>query len=61
MKKLVIVFVLVLTMLLVSVTAGMAITEGELDGDGHPQVVLLVMELVVNQRPGAVQLCCLRL
>jgi uncharacterized membrane protein YciS (DUF1049 family) len=36
MKKLVIVFVLVLTMLLVSVTAGLAIKNGELDGDDHP-------------------------
>jgi hypothetical protein len=42
MKKLVIVFVLVLTMLLVSMTAGLAITNGELDGDDHPYVGLMV-------------------
>ena len=45
MKKLVIVFVLVLTLLLVSVTAGLAITNGELDGDDHPNVVLLLMDV----------------
>lgn len=45
MKKLLIVFALVLTMLLVSVSAGLAITSGELDGDDHPQVVLLIMDV----------------
>lgn len=45
MKKLVIVFVLVLTLLLVSVTAGLAIKNGELDGDDHPNVVLLIMDV----------------
>jgi V8-like Glu-specific endopeptidase len=44
MKKLVIVFVLVLTMLLVSVTAGLAIKNGELDGNDHPYVGLMVAD-----------------
>ena len=44
MKKLVIVFVLVLTLLLVSVTAGLAITNGELDGEDHPNVGLMVAQ-----------------
>jgi V8-like Glu-specific endopeptidase len=44
MKKLVIVFVLVLTLLLVSATAGLAITNGELDGNDHPYVGLMVAD-----------------
>lgn len=45
MKKKMIVFVLVLTMLLMSVSAGLAITNGELDGEDHPHVVLLSMDV----------------
>ena len=45
MKKIVIVFTLVLVLLLTSVTAGLAITDGELDSEDHPYVVLLLMEV----------------
>jgi hypothetical protein len=44
MKKLLIVFVLVLTLLVISVTAGLAVTNGEPDGDGHPFVGLMVAD-----------------
>ncbi len=45
MKKKVIVFALVLVLLLTSVTAGLAVTDGELDGEDHPNVVLLLMDV----------------
>ena len=40
-------FILLITVLLLVLTVGMAsaITDGELDGDGHPHVVLLLMEV----------------
>jgi secreted trypsin-like serine protease len=45
MKKVFVVLVLVLVLLFATFTAGSAITDGELDGDGHPMVVLLVMDV----------------
>jgi len=45
MKKVFIAFVLVLVLLFASFTAGSAITDGVLDGNGHPMVVLLVMDV----------------
>lgn len=44
MKKHLVISLLVLVMALVTVTGVLAVTDGELDGDGHPHVVLLVME-----------------
>jgi len=44
MKKLVIVLLVLMALLLGTIGTALAITDGELDGDGHPYVVLLVME-----------------
>ena len=46
MKKVTIAIAVVLTLILVLSTVGIAsaITDGELDGEGHPHVVLLLME-----------------
>lgn len=49
MKKLIVAFVLVLVLLIGTVGTMSAITDGVLDGNGHPQVVLLLME--VNNKP----------
>lgn len=38
-------FLLVMAMLVVTVTPASAITDGELDGDDHPNVVLLLMDV----------------
>ncbi|MBN1147368.1 MAG: trypsin-like serine protease, partial [Anaerolineales bacterium] len=45
MKRLLVVFGLVVILLLASVSSGFAITDGELDGENHPHVVLLVMDV----------------
>jgi hypothetical protein len=45
MKKVVIAWVLSLVLVLSVVGVASAITDGELDGDGHPMVVLLVMDV----------------
>ena len=45
MKKVTIAIVLMLVLAFGTVGAASAITDGELDGDGHPQVVLLLMEV----------------
>jgi hypothetical protein len=45
MKKVVIAWILSLVLVLSVVGAAGAITDGELDGDGHPHVVLLVMDV----------------
>jgi len=45
MKKLFVIFVLVMILALVSVNVGFAVTDGELDGENHPNVVLLLMEV----------------
>lgn len=45
MKKLAIVFALLLMLVLGSFSTISAITDGELDGNNHPQVVLLLMEV----------------
>ena len=45
MKKVFVAFVLVLVLLFATFTAGSAITDGVLDGNGHPMVVLLVMDV----------------
>ena len=42
MKKALIIFGLVLVLSLATITAALAITDGELDGDGHPFVGLMV-------------------
>ena len=42
--KLTAILVMVMMLFVIALPAG-AITDGELDGDGHPQVVLLVMDL----------------
>lgn len=44
MKKVLIAVVLTLALILGTVGIASAITDGELDGDGHPHVVLLLME-----------------
>jgi V8-like Glu-specific endopeptidase len=44
MKKIVIAWILSLILVLSVVGVAGAITDGELDGDGHPHVVLLLME-----------------
>jgi len=44
MKKVVIAWILTLVLLLSVVGVASAVTDGELDGDGHPHVVLLLME-----------------
>lgn len=49
MKKLIVALVLVLVLVLGTVGPMSAITDGQLDGNGHPQVVLLLME--VNNKP----------
>jgi secreted trypsin-like serine protease len=45
MKKATLVMALVLVLVLAMVSSTGAITDGELDGNGHPQVVLLLMEV----------------
>jgi hypothetical protein len=45
MKKHLFILLLVLVLALVTVTGVLAVTDGELDGDGHPHVVLLLMEV----------------
>jgi len=45
MKKLIVVIVLVMVLVLTSVNIGLAVTDGELDGESHPHVVLLLMEV----------------
>jgi V8-like Glu-specific endopeptidase len=45
MKKLFVIFVLVMVMALATVSVSSAVTDGELDGEGHPYVVLLLMEV----------------
>ena len=45
MKKVILVTVLVLVLVLSAVSIAGAVTDGELDGDGHPHVVLLLMEV----------------
>lgn len=45
MKKVLLLAVLLLVMVLGTVGITSAITDGELDGNGHPQVVLLLMEV----------------
>ena len=45
MKKAAVVLILTLVFLFSVVFAASAITDGELDGDAHPQVVLLLMEV----------------
>jgi len=49
MKKVTIAIVLMLALMLSTVGIAGAITDGELDGDAHPQVVLILME--VNNAP----------
>lgn len=48
-RKLILAVFSVLVMLAVAVSPAAAVTDGELDGDGHPYVVLLLME--VNGAP----------
>jgi len=45
MKKIVIAWVLSLVLVLSFVGVAGAVTDGELDGDGHPNVVLILMEV----------------
>lgn len=45
MKKLVVVFALLLMLVLGTFSTISAVTDGELDGNNHPQVVLLLMEV----------------
>ena len=45
MKKLVLVLSLAMILTLATVSIGSAVTDGELDGNGHPNVVLLLMEV----------------
>ncbi len=45
MKKVFLVIVLALVLVLGTVSITSAVTDGELDGNGHPQVVLLLMEV----------------
>ncbi len=45
MKKITIAIVLSLVMLLSIIGPASAVTDGELDGNGHPQVVLILMEV----------------
>jgi secreted trypsin-like serine protease len=45
MKKRIITIILTLILLLVAVIPASAITDGELDNDRHPQVVLILMEV----------------
>ena len=45
MKKIVIAWILTLTLLFSVVGVASAVTDGELDGDDHPQVVLILMEV----------------
>lgn len=44
MKKVIIAIVLMLVLVFSTVGVASAVTDGELDGNGHPQVVLLLME-----------------
>jgi hypothetical protein len=45
MKKLILVIVLALVLVLGTINITGAVTDGELDGNGHPYVVLLLMEV----------------
>ena len=45
MKRVFVVFALLMILVLATFSTGAAITDGELDGDGHPMVVLLVMDV----------------
>jgi V8-like Glu-specific endopeptidase len=45
MKKLTLAFVLVLALMFGTVNIARAVTDGTLDGNGHPHVVLLLMEV----------------
>lgn len=45
MKKVVIAWILSLALLLSVVGVASAVTDGELDGNGHPQVILILMEV----------------
>lgn len=45
MKKVVVAWFLTLVLVLAATGIASAITDGELDGDGHPMVVLLVMDV----------------
>ncbi|MBU0512398.1 MAG: trypsin-like serine protease [Chloroflexi bacterium] len=45
MKKVVIAWILTLVLVFSVVGVASAVTDGELDGDGHPMVVLLVMDV----------------
>jgi len=45
MRKLTIAVLLVFAMLFSTVSLASAVTDGELDGDGHPHVILLLMEI----------------
>jgi len=48
-KKTLIVLLTVVAVLAIAVSSAGAITDGELDGDGHPHVVLLLMETESGQ------------
>lgn len=50
MKKITIAFVLTFVLMLSAVGVASAITDGELDGDDHPHVVLLLMETEFGYR-----------
>jgi secreted trypsin-like serine protease len=45
MKKIILVILLAMVLVLGTIGIAGAVTDGELDGDGHPQVVLLLMEV----------------
>lgn len=44
-KKTIIVLLVALVLLVIAVIPASAITDGELDGDDHPQVVLIIMDI----------------
>jgi V8-like Glu-specific endopeptidase len=45
MKKLVVVLLVMMALLLGTIGTALAITDGELDGENHPHVVLLIMDV----------------
>lgn len=45
MKKLVFIFAIVVVLTMALAGSALAVTDGELDGENHPQVVLLLMEV----------------
>lgn len=45
MKKLVFILAIVVVLTMALAGSALAVTDGELDGEGHPQVVLLLMEV----------------